>query len=135
MLKTNKKKIDDINNVKTRLVNEHDLRELEKNRPGFSFLNNMRENLNKKRESENEKEDDASLEKKDETKASANEISTQTKTCEDKNESNVNFDYINYVMLLEEKNKQNKEDDFEDDELDDFLGPVKPNDPRYWSIN
>lgn len=25
--------------------------------------------------------------------------------------------------------------DFEDDELDDFLGPVKPNDPRYWSIN
>lgn len=135
LLKTNKKKIDDINNEKTRLVNEHDLRELEKNRPGFSFLNNMRENLNKKRESENKKEDDASLEKKDETKASANEISTQTKTCEDKNESNVNFDYINYVMLLEEKNKQNKEDDFEDDELDDFLGPRKPNDPRYWSIN
>ena len=75
------------------------------------------------------------MERKDEAKASANEISTQTKPSEDKNESNINFDYINYVMLLEEKNKQNEEDDFEDDELDDFLGPVKPNDPRYWGIN
>ena len=135
LLKTNKKKIDDINNEKTRLVNELDLRKLEKNRPGFSFLNNMRENLNQKRESENKKEDDASLEKKAKAEASANEISTQTKTSKNKDKLNGNSDYINYIVLMEEENKKDVQDDFEDDELDDFLGPVKPNDSRYWGIN
>ena len=135
LLKTNKKKIDDINNEKTRLVNEPDLRELEKNRPGFSFLNNMIKNLNKKRESENKKEDDASSEKKAKAEASANEISTQTKTSKNKDKLNGNSDYINYIVLMEEENKKDVQDDFEDDELDDFLGPVKPNDSRYWGIN
>ena len=39
------------------------------------------------------------------------------------------------MTFIEERNKKGVQDDFEDDELDDFLGPVKPNDPRYWGIN
>ena len=57
----------------------------------------------------------------------------QTKKSKNKLEDNP--DYINYMTFIEERNKKGVQDDFEDDELDDFLGPVKPNDHRYWSIN
>lgn len=117
LLKSYKKQLDDLNNVKTRLVNEKKLEERTKDRK-FSYKkaeDNMIYNLNY-----------IKIQVKDETKEQIKEK---------ENKFDGNFDYINYVMWLEEKNKQDKEDDFEDDELDDFLGPVKPNDPRYWGIN
>mgnify|MGYP006886410292 CR=1 FL=1 len=46
-----------------------------------------------------------------------------------------NPDYISYITFLEEKNKKVADDDYSDEEYDDFLGPRKPNDHRYWSIN
>lgn len=122
LLKHYKKKIDDIYNVKTRLVDETELDYRIKNRK-FSYHNakiNMLNNINVENK----------YESKDLEKTKLNEKETKFN-----NKLENNPDYINYIVLMEEKNKKEVNDDFEDDNYDDFLGPKEPNDHRYWSIN
>ena len=130
LLKFYKKQIDDIYGVKTRIVNEKVLDERAKER-NFSYAKaeaNMLKNLNDKLFKIKEEN---KAEEKSETKTQYAKYQTK----KSKNKLEDNPDYINYMTFIEERNKKDVQDDFEDDELDDFLGPVKPNDPRYWSIN
>ena len=130
LLKFYKKQIDDIYGVKTRIVNEKVLDERLKER-NFSYAKaeaNMLKNLNDKLFKIKE-------ENKAEEKGKMKTQYARYQTKKSKNKLEDNPDYINYMALIEEENKKDVQDDFEDDELDDFLGPVKPNDPRYWSIN
>lgn len=130
LLKFYKKQIDDIYGVKTRIVNENVLDERLKER-NFSYAKaeaNMLKNLNDKLFKIKE-------ENKAEEKGKMKTQYARYQTKKSKNKLEDNPDYINYMALIEEENKKDVQDDFEDDELDDFLGPVKPNDPRYWSIN
>ena len=122
--------IDDIYGVKTRIVNEKVLDERAKER-NFSYAKaeaNMLKNLNDKLFKIKE-------ENKAEEKGKMKTQYARHQTKKSKNKLEDNPDYINYMALIEEENKKDVQDDFEDDELDDFLGPVKPNDPRYWGIN
>lgn len=130
LLKFYKKQVDDIYGVKTRIVNEKVLDERAKER-NFSYAKaeaNMLKNLNDKLFKIKEEN---KAEEKSETKTQYAKYQTK----KSKNKLEDNPDYINYMTFIEERNKKDVQDDFEDDELDDFLGPVKPNDPRYWSIN
>lgn len=132
LLKFYKKKIDNLEGKKTRLVDKKTLEQRIANRK-FHFptamliINKMLEEEKKyyynKYPNEYKKEDDKS---KKENK----------KNKEKKNPLEDNPDYLKY---LEEHNKSNDSDEihdsYKDDDFDDFLGPEKPNDPRYWSIN
>ena len=114
-----KKKIDDLNGVKTRLVNEKALDERTKKRR-FSYFKadaNMLKNLR-----------DQIIDTNDSSKREK-ELKKVKERLDD------NPDYISYITFLEEKNKKVADDDYSDEEYDDFLGPRKPNDHRYWSIN
>ena len=119
LLKEYKKKIDDLNGVKTRLVNEKALEERTKKRR-FSYFKaeaNMLKNLR-----------DQIIDTNDSSKREK-ELKKVKERLDD------NTDYISYITFLEEKNKKIADDDYSDEEYDDFLGPRKPNDHRYWSIN
>ena len=131
LLKEYKKKIDDIKGVKTWLVEEKELNARQNNRT-FSIssaISNMKKLCDAQKEyySKNNpvKNTEENVTKIDE------KINTNSKLGLENNP-----DYIEYMRrYIDDEDFRILDDFIEEDEEDDFLGPKKPNDPRYRGIN
>lgn len=131
LLKSYKKKMDDFFNKKTRLVNKDILEKRIGKRP-FSIYN-ANEIINRML---NEEEEYYYSKYPDEHKIEVSNKLVKKENVKKKNPLEDNPDYLKYLAHLKEKeNFEESSDTYEDDNYDDFLGPDKPNDPRYWSIN
>lgn len=133
LLKEYKKKIDDIKGVKTWLVEEKELDERQNNR--IFYINSAISNMKKLYDAEKEY-----CSKNNPVKNTEENVTKEEKTnTNPKLGLENNPDYIEYMRRFID----DEEDDFymsndldlEDEEDDDFLGPKKPNDPRYRGIN
>ncbi len=132
LLKEYKKKIDDIKGVKTWLVEEKELDARQNNRVFYinSAISNMKKLLDTQREyySKNNaiKNTEDIVTKEEKTKTNSNsKIGLEN-----------NPYYIEYMKrYVDDEGFSILDDYIEEDEEDDFLGPKKPNDPRYRGIN
>lgn len=135
LLKEYKKKIDDIKGVKTWLVEEKELDARQNNRVFYinSAISNMKKLLDTQREY---------YSKNNPIKNTEDIVTKEEKTNTNSN-SKIGLENNPYYIEYMRRFIDDEEDDFymsndldpEEDEEDDFLGPKKPNDPRYRGIN
>lgn len=132
LLKEYKKKIDDIKGVKTWLVEEKELNARQNNR-AFS-INSAISNMKKLYDIEKEYYSKNYPVKN--TEENVTKIEKKTNTNSKLGLEN-NPDYIEYMRryIDDDEDFRILDDFIEEDEEDDFLGPKKPNDPRYRGIN
>ena len=132
LLKEYKKKIDDIKGVKTWLVEEKELDARQNNRVFYinSAISNMKKLLDTQREY---------YSKNNPIKNTEDIVTKEEKTNTNTNSKiglENNPDYIEYMRrYVDDEDFSILDDYIEEDEEDDFLGPKKPNDPRYRGIN
>lgn len=132
LLKEYKKKIDDIKGVKTWLVEEKELDARQNNRVFYinSAISNMKKLLDTQREY---------YSKNNPIKNTEDIVTKEEKTNTNTNSKiglENNPDYIKYMKrYVDDEDISILDDYIEEDEEDDFLGPKKPNDPRYRGIN